>query len=332
MGSWSSRKLHGSRASSRGEWKSERDVDGWKIERREKRGKVEFRLLDDHGHLQAKGEDARALEAKARLRMRTHFQRVENDDGLDEDPENTNLLFCRVARVLENDAPDWILLTGDVTDDGVGYELVLAKLQKWVSRGRLLAVPGNHDIYDSPRLAVPGHMRKKREEKRAEWSKFAAKLNLPGQGSWVRKLDESVIVGGLDSCHPPRVPFSASGKIQDRDLDVLEDELRGQRGTRLVMLHHHVVNPPMKAVGRAPIQLGLRLRNADQVYERLRKLEVSMVLNGHRHLGYRFHPTHAPMIVSSPSTTLGCASGAPRPYYWRIEISDGNVAVKERPI
>jgi hypothetical protein len=58
------------------------------------------------------------------------------------------------------------------------------------------------------------------------------------------------------------------------------------------------------------------------------------VLNGHRHVGYRYHPSHAPMFVSAPSATLGCRSGAsPRPFYWCIELRDGEVGnVRERSL
>jgi hypothetical protein len=40
------------------------------------------------------------------------------------------------------------------------------------------------------------------------------------------------------------------------------------------------------------------------------------------------------MFVSAPSATLGCRSGAsPRPFYWRIELRDGDVgSVRERSL
>jgi hypothetical protein len=100
------------------------------------------------------------------------------------------------------------------------------------------------------------------------------------------------------------------------------------------MVHHHVVNLPMRAVGLAPLQLGIRLRNAKRVYEFLCAERFAAVLNGHRHVGYRYHPTRAPMFVSAPSATLGCHSRSTEgPYYWRIEISGGRLgSVVERPI
>src|SRR5581483_433761 len=248
-------------------------------------------------------------------------------------PGNTNLLFCRAAHQLLEDRPDWILITGDVTDDGVGYDLVLAALAPFVERGRVLAIPGNHDIYDSPPIVVPGHARKGRREKRELWAAFARALELPGEGAWLRELD-GALVCGFDTCVPARTPFSASGAIADESLDALETALESAApgACRVAMLHHHVVNLPFRAVGLAPWQLGMRLRNARAVYDFFQRHEFRAVLNGHRHVGYRYHPNHAPMFVSAPSATLGCRSGsAPRPFYWRIEIADREIAsVRER--
>jgi hypothetical protein len=76
----------------------------------------------------------------------------------------------------------------------------------------------------------------------------------------------------------------------------------------------------------------MRLRNAKEVYAQLKELGFRLVMNGHRHVGYRFHPAMAPLFLSSPSSTIGCRSGA-RPYYWQIEVDrHGLHQVKECPI
>lgn len=342
-----SRRTHGM-ASRGGPWELVDTVEGWRIERSQR----ELRLVDDSGAVHARkrrqGVDADsvrdAFAARVRERMRTAYQRLaatlpgerELEALLAEDPTNTNLLFCRAARILAADRPDWIVITGDVTDDGVGYELVLAGLRPFIERGRVLAVPGNHDVYDSPLFVVPAHARKRRADKLAAWGTFAAALALPSEGLWLRELGAGVTMCGLDSCQPARTPLSASGAISRATLEALREQLRDAPagGCRLAMLHHHVVNPPVRAVGRAPWQLGLRLRNARVVYELLRELEFACVLNGHRHVGYRYHPSHAPLFVSAPSATLGCRSGASQsPFYWRLEIRDGEVqTVRERPL
>src|SRR5262249_61832607 len=102
---------------------------------------------------------------------------------------------------------------------------------------------------------------------------------------------------------------------------------------RWAISNHQVVTLPMRSVGFAPWQLGIRLRNAREVFAWFRRLGIHAVLNGHRHVGYRYHPSHAPLFVSAPSTTLGCRSGsAPRPYYWRIELDGGEVPSVRDPV
>jgi Calcineurin-like phosphoesterase len=340
------RRTHG-RAAPRGPaWDLVETVDGWRIERRGR----DLRLVDDAGAVHARrrveATDQARLQGEyatlVRERMRSAHHRLaerlpapgEVERLLEGDPTNTNLLFLRAARILIEDAPDWVLITGDLTDDGVGYDLVLAALAPFVERGRLLAVPGNHDVYDSPLFVVPAHARRRRAEKLAAWNAFAAQLGLPAASYWLRELGEGAIVCGLDSCNPALTPMSASGAILPQTLQALYGALECAPSGRIAMLHHHVVNPPVRAIGAAPWQLGMRLRNARAVYDTLRALEFRCVLNGHRHVGYRYHPSHAPLFVSAPSATLGCRSGAsPRPFYWRIEISDGDVgSVRERSL
>jgi 3',5'-cyclic AMP phosphodiesterase CpdA len=343
-----SRRMHGQAAKPTRNgppWEPVATVDGWRIERRAR----ELRLVDEAGTVHERrkidGDDAQArreLEALVRERMRTEHARLassppsahELEQWLAEDPGNTNLLWCRAAARLREDAPDWVLLTGDVTDDGVGYDLVLAALAPFVARRRVLAVPGNHDIYDSPPLVVPGHARKSRREKRALWATFAAALELPADDAWLRVLDEGALVCGFDSCQPARTPFSASGAVSMEALASISEALESTPpdACRLAMVHHHVVNLPFRAIGVAPWQLGMRLRNARAFYEFVQAHHFACVMNGHRHVGYRFHPNHAPLFVSAPSATLGCRSGAaPAPFYWRIEIKDREiVSVRER--
>ena len=341
------RGVHGRRQPRGESWALVEEVQAaWRIERRLR----ELRLVDDGGIVHARkriepageAEVRRALVELASERLRADHRRLAaelpdeatTEALLAEDPTNTNLLFCRAAHCLRHDQPDWVLLSGDVTDDGVGYDLVLAALAPFVARGRVLAVPGNHDVYDSPPLVVPRHARKKRQEKRERWAAFAAELGLPPGGAWVRELDGDAILCGLDSCVPARTPFSASGAVTKDSLAAVEAALANAppHACRLAMLHHHVVNLPLRAAAWAPWQLGMRLRNAKEVYDFLLRHKFRGVLNGHRHVGYRYHPSHAPLFVSAPSTTLGCRSRAvDRPYYWRIEVIGGEIAsVKER--
>lgn len=338
-------------------WERVDEVDGWLIQKRVRRrwpfrdpeDGVELRVLDEAGYVQLrrKGQtgakhktlsDLHALIAERHLTEHSRLARAfpseqRVDQLLEEDPSNTNLLFCRAAHVLRRHRPDWILVTGDVTDDGIGFDLVQAAFEPFLENGRLLAIPGNHDVYGSPPLVVPPHERKDVKRKRELWAPFAEVMGVRADAPWVKELGEGVVVCALDSCNPAWTPLSASGEVREEALGEVASAVEALPGTcRLGMVHHHVVNPPILFTGRAPWQLGMRLRNAKEVYEFAVAHQFAAMLNGHRHLGYRFHPAYAPMFISAPSATLGCRTGAP-PYYWRLEIVDRAIhSVHERAL
>jgi len=249
------------------------------------------------------------------------------------DPENLNLRFCAAAHAVRLAPPDHIVITGDLTDDAEGFELILEGLDPFFSTGRVSLVPGNHDVYPSPPLWVAKPHRKSEAEKRMLWATFAASLGMAPSGSYVRQLAAGVLLVCFDSCHRAKVPGSASGLVLMRDLHEVARELDTLgKHVRLACLHHHVLNPPAWGMGLAPLQPGMRLRNARQVFARLRELGFQLVMNGHRHVGYRFHPPMAPMFLSSPSSTIGCRTGE-RPYYWQVEVDrHGLQKVVEIPI
>jgi Icc protein len=339
------------------DWSRVEELDGWVIQRRVKwrwrlrdsEDALELRLLDDEGYVQTRRKGRRSDESALRRELETVAQERHLTEHarlarklpelsqvealLVDDPTNTNLRFLRAAWMLRESKPDWVLLTGDVTDDGIGYDLVEAAFRPFIDRGRLLAIPGNHDVYDSPPLVVPPHERKDVRKKRGLWRPFARSLGLSDEASWIRELGEGTVVAAVDSCTPAWTPLSASGEVTPESLQRLGQLLDGADcPVKVAMLHHHVVNPPILHVGRAPWQLGMRLRNAKEVYDFFVSRAFAAVLNGHRHLGYRYHPAWAPLFLSAPSATLGCRTGA-APYFWRLEIKAGElVSVRERPL
>lgn len=235
------------------------------------------------------------------------------------DPENINLRFCAVAHAMRRDSPDHIVITGDLTDDGAGFELIIEGLSPFFDQQKVSFVPGNHDTYPTPPLWVQKQHRKTEPEKRMLWTTFTASVGLPVTGSFARDLGSGVMLVCLDSCHRPSVPGSASGLVPTEELLAIARNLdtRSQQ-VRIACLHHHVVNPPIKGTGSAPLQAGMRLRNSREIFNLLRDLNFQVVMNGHRHVGYRYHPARAPLFLSAPSSTIGCRSGE-RPYYWRVE-------------
>jgi 3',5'-cyclic AMP phosphodiesterase CpdA len=276
----------------------------------------------------------RAVAQAARLQARhaaTLAADPPDDDRLaallKETPENTNLRLLRAARVLASSEVDAVLITGDLTDDGFGYELIPAAFRRYAERGRLLAIPGNHDLYLFP-IASSGRPRPTHASKREAWRAFAAGLglDLDESGAWVRAFPEGdLVVVGLDSCArgQPRF-YRHNGSIGPAQLQALrrlsqESPWRDARH-RVVAFHHHVV-PLSHGVGRrAPTEIGMRLDDARQVAAVLSEVGATFVLHGHRHVSEERHPAGCNFrLLASPSLTLGCKSGD-APSFWRVEF------------
>ena len=336
-------------------WEPIQDSDGWRIEMQRAAGRTfqrldHFRLVDDEGvvleTIKVKGQSEGAvideLVHSMQVRKRSSAASLAEDlpdaaelkSLLAENPANNNLRFCAVAAQLLELDPEYVLITGDLTDDAVGFELFETALATFVADRRLVVIPGNHDIYASPPLVTTKALRKTVAEKRRLWGAFAQRIGQPMATSFIRDLGEGVVLACLDSAHPPNIPGSASGEVLAHELEQLAGafDARGDDSVRICCLHHHIANPPADVIGSTPIQAGMKLRNAKRVMDTLNALGFQAVLNGHRHLGYRFHPAHSPLFLAAPSATMGCRSGH-APYFWMIDVdADGIHKASEVPV
>ena len=248
---------------------------------------------------------------------------------LEATPENSNVRFVGAARGVVADRPDVVAITGDMTDDGDGYDLVYSGFGEWAARGMLLAVPGNHDLYGFP-MAGSGRPRATPESKRAAWTRFAGRLglDLDRTGAWFRAFGwaETAVVG-LDSCaRPQRRFFRHNGAIGEEQMAYLRRVAAGREWRaarhRVVMLHHHVVPLPHGIGRRAPSEFGMRLDDATAVAALLDEIGTTLVMHGHRHVSEQRQPAGSNLhILAAPSLTLGCRSGD-GPSFWRVELGE----------
>jgi Icc protein len=248
---------------------------------------------------------------------------------LETTPHNANLRVLRAARVVDASAVDAVILTGDCTDDGDGWELVAAAFRRWHERGRLLVIPGNHDLYRFP-IASSARPRPTEESKLARWREFAAGagLELEPCGAWKRVFEDAgVVVAGLNSCaRRQRAFFRQNGAIGPAQLEWL----RGLATTppwrearhRIVLVHHHVVPLPHGVGKRAPTEIGMRLDDARSFTDTLAEVQATLVMHGHRHISERRSPAgHDFELLAAPSLTLGCKSGD-APSFWKVELDE----------
>jgi Icc protein len=246
---------------------------------------------------------------------------------LETTPRNANLRLLRAARVVSDHNVDAVVLTGDCTDDGEGWELIEAAFRPWHERGRLLVIPGNHDLYRFP-IASSARPRPTQESKLRRWQDFAVRAGLVLEpcGAWKKVIDDAgAVVVGLNSCaRRQRAFFRQNGAIGVAQLEWLRElgKVPAWRDARhrIVLFHHHVVPLPHGVGKRAPTEIGMRLDDARTFAETLTDVGATLVMHGHRHISERRSPAgHDFELLAAPSLTLGCKSGD-APSFWKVEL------------
>jgi 3',5'-cyclic-AMP phosphodiesterase len=319
---------------------------GWRVLRERGKRRPKLALIDPEGYAHAvpsvkegfgcldpverAAVKACRLEARRAATLASHVPSPGAIKHLLEGtPRNSNVRLLRAVSAIEEANVDAVVITGDITDDGAGWELVEAAFARWKDKGRLFAIPGNHDLYLFP-IRGSGRPRPTAESKRAAWRAFAARIGLDvhESGAWWKVVPEAdAVFVGLDSCaRPQRRFFRHNGAIGPGQLAFLreigKDPAFQAARHRLVLLHHHVVPLPHGVGRRAPSEIGMRLDDARSAAEVFDEVGISAVLHGHRHVSEQRQPAGSNFtILASPSLTLGCRSGDD-PSFWRIELGE----------
>ncbi len=339
---------------SRVEWEDAEQIDGWRIQqwtriRRVATQAMGLRLLDPTGarhyrvmippgpgYARRVDEALERMRTLARIRSRASLSVLcnegidpeEREDLLQLDEHNTNLRFLQAMDVVRRIGPDFVVITGDLTDDGHGYELVLHTLQDYVREGRFFAVAGNHDLAAVP----PGTSHNMPlDDKASRWSAFLCSTGLRAEhhGASSAVFDDVFFLGLNSSVVPSRVAFSGRGRVGRRQLAVAAHLIGrvSRPKARICCLHHHVAHLRLGPISRAdPGQFAMKLRDAREVVRLLGRNNFAAVLNGHRHHGYHVQEAELPHVVSSPSTTLGCRASGAR-YVWILSVGDSIIRV-----
>jgi 3',5'-cyclic-AMP phosphodiesterase len=327
---------------------------GWRVlaERGKRRGKIQLVDPQGYGHatpsVKESGGTLDPVERAAAKACRLEARRAETlaahrpSPGalkhlFEGTPRNSNIRLLRAVSALEEANVDAVVITGDITDDGTGWELVEAAFARWKDKGRLFAIPGNHDLYLFP-LRGSSRPRPTPESKRAAWRSFAERIGLEvhESGAWWRVVPEAdAVFVGFDSCaRPQRRFFRHNGAIGPGQLAFLREIAKAkafrEARHRLALLHHHVVPLPHGVGKRAPSEIGMRLDDARSAAEVFDEVGITAVLHGHRHVSEQRQPAGSNFtIFASPSLTLGCRSGDD-PSFWRIELAERMHATRVR--
>lgn len=204
-------------------------------------------------------------------------------------------VLTRIVADLKAQAPDHVLMTGDIVNIGLAAEIALAK--DWLATlgapEEVSFTPGNHDAYvvDATQLI---------HKTLAPWT---VGEGMPRGFPYLRKRGGIALIG-LDS-GVPTGPFIASGRLGAEQLARLSDLLEQTRAeglTRVVFVHH----PPH--VGGARILRGLD--DAGDFEAVIAKQGAELIVHGHNH---RPSLARIPGPQGSEAPIVGVASASARP-------------------
>ncbi|MDW5564008.1 MAG: metallophosphoesterase family protein [Methanomassiliicoccus sp.] len=201
-----------------------------------------------------------------------------------------------VARTIQQEGPDLLVVTGDLTTDGYVAEYEAAKrfLDRLEVKDRLI-VPGNHDA------------------RNLGYTIFEEIIG----PRFPLYHGEEVTVVGLDSTEPD----VDDGHVGREHYDDIRNHLSG-RGVRIVALHHHLI--PIPGTGRER-QIPT---DAGDLLGICKEAGVDIVLSGHKHLAWVWNLDGCFFITAATSTSRRL-KGRSRPAMNIMDIEGRELMVRE---
>lgn len=194
--------------------------------------------------------------------------------------------------------PDFIILTGDLTNKGYynEFEKVIEYLELFDAP--LFAIPGNHDYRNLGGETFD---------------------ELVGEGSWKLSKEDELLVIGLNTALSD-INEGAVGKPQRLWLDNQLDEAVINDMFSIVAMHHHIL--PIPKTGR---ERNILL-DAGDVLKILIDHEVDMVLVGHKHV-HNVWKMNNTLIINAGSLSSKKLRGKEGNSYNIYNINDDSIEV-----
>ena len=230
-------------------------------------------------------------------------------------------VLARLVDDLRVAAPDWVAVTGDLTNLGLPCEYERAR--RWLDAlgdpSRVMVIPGNHDAL------VRGAWEAGAEAWRPYWQGDDG-----GGFPWLRRRGGLALIGVSSAV--ATAPLRATGRVGATQLDrlaLLLAETRAEGLCRVVMVHH----PPLDGTVRAR----KRLVDAPALRAVLVRAGVEMVLHGHSHRSHHQvleTSDGSALVIGVPSASATHPEAAaynlchitPAPSGWRIDLTSRRVA------
>jgi len=202
-----------------------------------------------------------------------------------------------VVSMLGSIAPEIVVVTGDLTDDGYAYEYDIAKTYIGrIEAETVMVVPGNHDV-------------------RNEGHKLFEEIF---QTRFPHYKDDKVTILGIDSTEPD----IDDGRIGRGNYAYIKERISPAKEIKILAMHHHLI--PIPATGRErniPVDAGDVLRLCIES-------GVDIVFSGHKHMPWIWKLESTYFITAGTATTRRL-KGKYHPSFYVLEMEEDKVLLKE---
>ena len=204
--------------------------------------------------------------------------------------------FRQMAAEVNQMRPDVVIVTGDLTNEGIlGEYEKCSKLLSTIRTKKMIAVSGNHDYRNTGYLLFRKYF----------------------PSSSINELDDGVVLATIGTARPDR----NEGEVGYRQNLWLENSLKKYRSKIiLVAMHHHLIDVPDTGSDHQTV------RDAGDVLRTILDSEVRLVLCGHNHRPWMWDFGKL-KVVNAGTATSERPRGLFANSYNIITIRDGRVDV-----
>lgn len=169
-------------------------------------------------------------------------------------------IYEKAVKQLNKIESDIVLISGDITTDGLLQEYELAREKLKEIEGKIFLVPGNHD------------------ERNLGWKLF---MEFFGKTDFTVKFDDATLVA-LASSEPDK----DEGRLGHGRHKIIENAVK-KRKRNIICFHHHLI--PVPNSGREANIID----DAGETLDIILKNKIPLVLMGHRHVPWavKIHET-----------------------------------------
>jgi len=176
-----------------------------------------------------------------------------SDTHITENPNFNMSVFLRAIEQINNLDVDYVIHTGDITEEGTREDYELAQKLLGKIKKKVIYIIGNHDARNVGYELFEGYIGSRRP----------------------LFMDDRVLIAGFDSTIPDRDRGRFGASSLQALKKILKDE--GEDRVKIAAFHHHLLPVPRAGRERSMIE------DAGDVSKAILDHNVNLVLNGHRH-------------------------------------------------